>query len=69
MDWISVKDRVPEPDQDVLVYNPKDGINLGEFDPDQVSEYDSGWTTFYEWAPTMSPTHWMPLPEPPKLEL
>lgn len=74
-EWISVKDRLPETDDDVLVYNPKDGIHLGEFDLDEVRGYyesdgsyfitNSGWTTEYSWAPYMGPTHWMPLPEPP----
>lgn len=76
MDWISVKDRLPENDDDVLVYNPKDGIHIGEFNFDELSEYyekdgsytttNCGWHTQYEWAPYMSPTHWMPLPLPPK---
>lgn len=75
MEWISVKDSLPACDEDVLVYNPKDGINLGEFDQEQLRGYyekdgtyfitNSGWETQYDWAPFMSPTHWMPLPPPP----
>lgn len=76
MEWISVEDRLPTNDDDVLVYNPKDGISIGEFDLAKVHGYyeedgsyfitNSGWETEYSWAPYMSPTHWMPLPEPPK---
>ncbi len=76
MEWISVKDRLPESDEEVLVYNPRDGINLGEFDSEEVRGYyekdgsyfitNSGWDVQYEWAPHENPTHWMPLPQPPK---
>lgn len=66
MDWISVKDRLPENDDYVLIFNPKDGIHIGSFDSEDVSNYDSGWNNCYEWAPYMDPTHWMPLPSAPK---
>lgn len=59
MEWISVKIRLPNNDDEVLVYNPKDGISIGEYDE------KTGWETDYYWAPYMSPTHWMPLPPPP----
>ena len=77
-EWVSVEDRLPEKDDEVLVYNPKDGITLGEFDPDEVKGYyekdgsyfitNSGWDVHYDWAPYISPTHWMPLPFPPKVK-
>jgi len=78
MKWISVKDRLPENEVDVLVFNPKDGISIGEFDLERVHGYykkdgtyfitSSGWETEYSWAPYMCPTHWMPLPQPPEVE-
>ncbi len=74
--WIKCSDRLPEDDNDVLVYNYKDGISLGEFDSDSVRGYfeedgayfitNSGWETQYSWSPHMNPTHWMPLPSEPK---
>jgi hypothetical protein len=74
-EWISVKDRLPESDDDVLVYNFKDGITIGSFHSQEVSGYyeedgsyfvtDCGWYTKYSWAPSMSPTHWRPLPPIP----
>lgn len=76
MEWISVEEKLPNNNDDVLVYNPKDGIAIGDFEFSNVSGYyekdgsyfitDSGWTTQYDWAPYMCPTHWMPLPVPPK---
>lgn len=64
--WISVDDRLPENDDEVLVYNPRDGINLGGFNPEREKKtYRSAWETYDEWAPNMNPTHWMPLPSMP----
>lgn len=55
-EWISVKDRLPE-DGDVLVF---DGISIGIL----VFENEVFWEDDY---PT-HPTHWMPLPDPPRVE-
>lgn len=61
MSWISVKDRLPEKNQEVLVYRESDGIIISylswmlDNDPiwsDEVSDY----------------THWMPLPEVPYVD-
>lgn len=68
MEWIKCCDRLPENDDSVLIYNPKDGISTGEFNASEVSKYNSGWDSAYDWAPYMSPTHWMPLPKEPKEE-
>ena len=61
MEWISVKDRLPDKENEVLVF---------EFRGDVSMAYISG----YEWRNFESDfkmdssyiTHWMPLPEPPK---
>ena len=77
MEWISVKDRLPEDDQHVLVYHAEDfHITVGYFESDYVQYYiesdgskfytDDGWETEISWAPKGDVTHWMPLPEPPK---
>jgi len=75
MEWIKCVATLPENDEDVLIYNVKDGISTGFYTESNVHWYiesdgskfytDSGWETSYSWAPYMSPTHWMPLPEPP----
>jgi hypothetical protein len=66
MDWISVKDRLPENYVDVLIYDIKQGI----FRASAIIEYGVAfWTessTGYSCCSgNVDPTHWMPLPERP----
>lgn len=76
-EWISVKDRLPENGQDVLVYHADDfHITVGDFERDNVRYYieedgskfytNSGWDTEIPWAQKGCVTHWMPLPNPPE---
>lgn len=65
-EWISVKDRLPERDQKVLVYDAGDEteIHVYHLREDLDGLYwddESGWAVDFE-----NVTHWMPLPEPPK---
>lgn len=57
--WISVKERLPEKDRDVLWYNPT------LFKPMDVDPISPLWNGCLEHN---TYTHWMPLPEPPKEE-
>ena len=66
-DWINVKDRPPDVDQEVFV--------IGLFGFDHNKSFGSGKITYKDdfnvyWTggsrSLYNVTHWMPLPEPPK---
>ena len=64
--WINVNDKLPNKNEDVLVYH-------GEFIGNLIDVYtyigNNEWEDDYGyWARTNDEgiTHWMPLPEPPK---
>jgi hypothetical protein len=64
MNWISVKDELPDKDEVVLVWNVFDGVALGyRCNP-------ASWHVrprFGAWYNTgLGVTHWMPLPEKPE---
>ena len=60
--WISVKERLPEGGKVVLVAMPKGTVTLGG-----IHKKTQTFDVFLDMAIcTAEPTHWMPLPEPPK---
>ena len=68
MQWISVKDRLPEDNVNVLIKHESDTgpataplIWIAFFN----SEFNK-WSTY--WLDLSKVTHWMPLPEAPKIE-
>lgn len=60
--WISVEDRLPEPNQKVLISN---GDNIGHARLHSSSLY---WliVASNDGVPLSDVTHWMPLPAPPQ---
>jgi len=64
MEWISVDERWPEPGEWVLLACPADGVEQGY----QLAgkQFYLSRTDSYDDAIRVWPTHWMPLPEPPK---
>lgn len=60
MEWISVKDRLPEENKRVLFVDKESWITTGFF-TGMAFEYSHGEEIGLEL------THWMPLPEPPKI--
>lgn len=62
MEWISVKDRLPEIGEKVLAYRPSMYYTVV-----QTIYYGvEGWENGYDLSGNMVITHWMPIPEPPK---
>ena len=61
MDWISVKERLPETGQEVLMWQECQPYAPGSFRYD-MCVYNTG--VYQPWWKHV--THWMPLPEPPK---
>jgi len=59
MNWISVRDKTPEREKDVLLFDGQEMI-VGAFNGldfcENYSDYDI----------MVFATHWMPLPEPPE---
>ncbi len=74
MEWISIKNKLPTEQEDVLTYGVVSGKKAGkEYSPVYVGFYECG--AFYSsydyyenniYISLYNVTHWMPLPEPPK---
>ena len=64
-EWISVKDRLPDDDSDVLAY-----LRIGEEGRIYPANYSKGmwFDCIFNTPATNTTTHWMPLPQPPKGE-
>ena len=64
-EWISVTERLPEDDSDVLAY-----LQIGEEGRIYPANYAKGvwFDCIFNTPVTESTTHWMPLPQPPKGE-
>ena len=63
--WISVKDELPDKNQDVLIYR---GNHIGDMMHVYTYLGNNKWEDEYGyWSKTDDEgiTHWMPLPEPP----
>ena len=61
--WISVEERLPEPDKNVLTLENRKRVRIGYY-----SEDCEEWVINDMVAYDEDITHWMPLPEPPKEE-
>lgn len=57
-EWISVKDRLPEPKENAICINRHRDMMIGTY-----TEWGWMFPCYFE-----EPTHWMPLPQPPKGE-
>ena len=61
MDWINIKDKLPEEGQKVIYYFKETGISIGYY------SCKGGCDCFYSHDGWLCDdvTHWMPLPKPP----
>ena len=57
-EWISVKDKLPEKDEVVIICTDKNFVYAGDLMGDVWFLDNDSWTE--------TVTHWMPLPKPPK---
>ena len=64
--WIPVTERLPEIRVPVLTLGRKGAVGIGFIQPTSVTA--DGKVYFYPRYGDSLPTHWMPLPEPPKGE-
>ena len=64
-EWISVKDRLPEPWKQVLIYSRYDFCEVALY-IGIPGKWRVTWN--HDMLDADSVTHWMPLPEPPKGE-
>lgn len=64
MEWISVKDKLPEPGKKVLGYRPSMYYKFVQ----TVYYAGRAWENGYDLSGNFVITHWMPLPEPPEVK-
>ena len=66
-EWIRVEDRLPEKDQECIVYSSEIGVMVETFEDRHAA---NNWLVDIQaWCGRCEEyevTHWMPLPEPPK---
>lgn len=70
-EWISVKDRLPEDGELVLVIADGEYENTKLVGAYQLADYSEGEgfiLSEFPFAENITVSHWMPLPEPPKGE-
>ena len=67
MEWISVNDKLPGGMVDVLIFDPFHNEMITGWYIAKENKWVSGLSAAEEYYQIkVEPTHWMPLPEPPK---
>ena len=71
MEWISVKDRLPPDEEDVMFWRNPGGFSVGCYFP-EIEQWQDGLDVDNDAVAEMVGahfvTHWMPLPPPPQEE-
>lgn len=66
--WISVEDRLPEPEKEVIILNKRKHIDIDFITDDGDDRYYWWKSDETIWCDDDEITHWMPIPELPKEE-
>ena len=64
--WISVEDRLPEPEKDVIIINKRKNTDIDHLTDDGEGNYYWWKSDDTIWCEDDKITHWMPIPELPK---
>lgn len=64
--WISVKERLPEPEKEVIILNGRKQIDIDHLTDDGEGGYYWWKSDDIIWCDDDEITHWMPIPELPK---
>lgn len=66
--WISVKERLPEDAERVYVAlrGGAGGVYIAQYFKNKCQPQEDFWILENDWEVPASPTHWMPLPQPPE---
>ena len=64
-DWIRTADKLPAHTDEVLAFDPGEGVVVA-YHHNAASGGQDRWSCDH--IGTISPTHWMPMPEPPNIE-
>lgn len=69
MEWISVKDQLPELDVEVLATSG-DTTKVATMQPSYIDEdgTERSYWTYYDYLEWHDVSHWMPLPDSPYME-
>lgn len=66
-EWFSVEDRLPQENEKVLAINSDGEIFIATYLVHKISPSARGYTTWASGLWNGTPTHWQPLPQPPKM--
>lgn len=68
--WISVGERLPEDAERVYVAlrGGAGGVYIAQYFKNKCQPQEDFWMLENDWEVPASPTHWMPLPQPPEEE-